>query len=239
MARSMAATSILPSWVEIVQTLQQSALFQSLGDDALAEVAASAQPRVYGRDALLTADTALDSYYLISRGRVRFFLLSHDGRKVTLGGQHAHDVFWFARPNQLVLHRQVEQITHCAVVMEDRSVLCALPYLCIRRLAAAHPSFALALADQIYRWNLEFCDRIWELAYDPVTTRLARVLARLALASSEHVVTETHDELAWWVGTSRARVTKELHRLRSLGYIEYRPHRHAIQVLDPERLDGR
>lgn len=105
MARSMAATSTLPSWAEIVQTVRQSPLFQSLSDDALAEVAARARPRVYGRDALLTADTALDSYYLISRGCVRFFLLSHDGRKVTLGGQHASEVFWFARPNQLVLHR--------------------------------------------------------------------------------------------------------------------------------------
>jgi CRP-like cAMP-binding protein len=222
--------------VDIARSLRQASLFQSLDEDARADLAARGRLHVCARGTSVTPDAAPDCCYLIVRGSVRFFLLSGDGRKITLGEQRAGEVFWLAHSNQFPFAGEVENATPCAEVLDDRTVLCTIPYQHVRRLMAAYPSFTLALAEQIYRWNVEFCGRIWELANDSVITRLAHTLARLARENGEHVVTDTHDELAWWVGTSRARVTKELHRLRSLGCIEYRPHQHAIQVLNPEQL---
>jgi CRP-like cAMP-binding protein len=221
---------------DIARCLRQAPLFQSLDDDARAEVAARAHLHACARGTLVTPDAAPDCCYLIVRGSVRFFLLSGDGSKITLGGQRAGEVFWLAHANQFPFAGEIENATPCAEVLDDHAVLCTIPYQEVRRLMAANPSFTLALAEQIYRWNLDFCQRIWELAHDSVIIRLAHILARLARENGEHVATETHDELAWWVGTSRARVTKELHRLRSLGCIDYRPHQHAIQVLNPEQL---
>jgi CRP-like cAMP-binding protein len=219
------------------RALQENQFFQLLRDDALLEIAALAQCRTYGQGALITASsTAFSEFFVILRGGVRFYLLSRDGRKTTLNALHEGRVFWYGPADLFAIPTQPTSAEHCAEVLAGGAILCSMPLSYVRRLMAEHPPFAQALFDQVCRWTLEFCDRIGEMAHDQVTIRLAHTLARLARASDDHVVTETHDELAWWVGTSRARVTKELHRLRALGLIDYRPHRHGIRVLEPERL---
>jgi CRP/FNR family transcriptional regulator len=232
------AQRTLPSQVEILQLLRRAEFFQVLSDEALTEVAARALSREYGERTLISYDAAFSRFHVILSGRMRLFLLSRDGREITLGVKHAAEVFWYALPDQFALSYHTEHTTHYAEVLENGTVLCSIPQLYVRHLMATHPPFALAFFDQMCRCSIELCDRIWELAHDQVPTRLAHTLARLARANERCVVTETHDELAWWVGTSRARVTKELHRLRDLGLIEYRPHQHGIQVVNPEYLSS-
>jgi CRP-like cAMP-binding protein len=120
--------------------------------------------------------------------------------------------------------------------MQDRTLLCRFSPEYIRYLITTYPHFALDVYDALAQWCTEFVSRLGEMAYDHVTERLAHLLARLASLSEEHLVTETHDHLAWWIGTSRAKVTKELNEFRRRGLITYEPHGRGIVVLDPHRL---
>jgi CRP/FNR family transcriptional regulator len=232
-------SAAVPSRAEVCRSLQGNQFFRLLPDAALLEVAATARCRTCAHGELITAaSTAFSDFFVILRGGVRFYLLSRDGRKITLNLLHEGCVFWYGPSDLFALPGDAAGASHCAEALDGDTVLCSMPQSAVRRLMAEHPAFALALFDQVCRWTLEFCDRVWEMAHDQVTIRLAHTLARLAQASATQVVIETHDELAWWVGTSRERVTKELHRLRALGLIEYRPHRRGIRVPDPARLSA-
>ncbi|MDB5059375.1 MAG: transcriptional regulator, Crp/Fnr family, partial [Chloroflexi bacterium] len=161
---------------------------------------------------------------------VRAYMLSVDGRRITLGTLSPGTAFWI-EPTDLE-----GSATCCNEVLLDGTLLCRLPHDYVRRLMARNPQFAVEVYEVVYMWCATFRDRLRELAHDHTGTRLAHLLGRLAASSDCNVVYETHDELAWWIGTSRARVTKELHRLRGLGLIAYRPHGRGIHVLDPARL---
>jgi biotin operon repressor len=83
---------------------------------------------------------------------------------------------------------------------------------------------------------MRVADRLGEWAHGTVVVRLAHTLATCALANEQRMVSETHDQLAWLTGASRATVTKELQQLRAMGLIAFSPHHHGIHVPDPERL---
>jgi RNase P/RNase MRP subunit p29 len=75
-----------------------------------------------------------------------------------------------------------------------------------------------------------------ELACADVKVRLAHTLARLAAGDEGHVVWETHETLAWLIGASREKVTKEVCCLRRQGLVTYPSHHHGIRIVDLDYL---
>jgi CRP-like cAMP-binding protein len=211
--------------------LRQSSIFRVLGEPDLEEAVALARRQVRRRGELVQdGDGAGSNFYVVLTGAVRCSLLSSDGNKVTLGTIRPGMAFWLEPTDAQLI------ATFCGEILVDDTQLCRLPYHFVRQLMARDPRFAIEMYDVIYAWCATFRDRLAELAHDQVSTRLAHLLGRLAAADDRHTVMETHDELAWWIGTSRVRVTKELHGLRERGLIDYRPHVRGIQVPDPQRL---
>src|SRR5581483_2559103 len=105
----------VPARADLYRALQRNRFLGLLRDDTLLEVAALAQCRAYGQGELITASgTACNSFFAILRGSMRFYLLSGDGRKVTLNSMHAGDVFWYGPPDLFAFSRQPEGATHCA-----------------------------------------------------------------------------------------------------------------------------
>jgi len=72
-------------------------------------------------------------------------------------------------------------------------------------------------------------------AYAPITSRLARLLVRLAEKDSDRVVHASHDHLAALVGTYRETITTALHHLQRFEVIELS--RRSIQILDMSGLE--
>jgi CRP-like cAMP-binding protein len=219
-----------PEPVDIVHCLRQAGPLRGLTGAALAELASRMRCEVHRRGELYLDPAALERFYVVLRGQVSFYRLASDGRKLTMDIKRAGDVYWFAARDWPA------GLRISAEVLSDDTLLGCLALPDVRRLMMVHPSFALALFDEVCGVARRLADRVEELAHESVAVRLAHTLATRARASEQQVVTETHDELAWLTGASRARVTKELQRLRQAGLIAYAPHHHGIRVLDPERL---
>jgi CRP-like cAMP-binding protein len=220
-----------PARVDLVGCLRQSHLFRALPATALTVLAAQVRCEVHRRGELyLDPAEAFERCYLVVQGQVSFYRLAPGGRKLTMDIKRDGEVFWFASRDTSGGPR-----SH-AEVLSDDTLLCHLALRDVRRLMVAHPPFALALFDDVYRLAVRLSDRLEELALEAVAVRLAHTLATRARENAQRIVTETHDELAWLTGASRATVTKELQRLRSRGLIAFQPHHHGIHVPDPERL---
>jgi CRP-like cAMP-binding protein len=213
--------------------LRQASFFRVLGESDLAAAVAVARCQIHCRGELVQGpDGVIRDFYVVLAGAVRCSLLSAEGNKVTLGTVHPGMVLWLEPEDTRAM------ATVCAEVLEDNTLLCRLPYQFVREIMKREPQFAVEVYDVLYAWCAAFRDRLIELAHDHVGARLAHLLGRLAETSATCTVMETHDELAWWIGASRARVTKELHCLRERGLIDYRPHIRGIQVHDPQKLSA-
>lgn len=211
--------------------LRQSRPFRELPDAALAEVVAMARCAAYHRGELYVDPAAtFEHFYVVLRGRVSLYRLTPDGRKLTIDLKQDGDVFWFTSRDA------AGGAKSCAEVLRDGTLICRLALRDVRHLMLAHAPFAVALFDELLSVTARLTDRLEELAYDVVAVRLAHTLAARAQANADHMVTETHDELAWLTGASRATVTKELQRLRAARLIATHPHHHGIHVPDPGRL---
>jgi CRP-like cAMP-binding protein len=214
--------------VELRQRLRQSRFFSTLDEAALTDAAAEGRCHEYRRGELVRGYTS--HCYVVLTGALRFYRLLENGQRITLGMKRAGGV---ALPGSAQPSTALEL---CIEVVQDGTVLCRFLPEYIRQLITAHPRFALEAYDAMAQWCTEFSVRLGEMAYDHVTERLGHLLARLAVLSDKCVVTETHDQLAWWIGTSRAKVTKELNEFRRLGLITYEPYGRGILVPDPHRL---
>ncbi len=126
--------------------------------------------------------------------------------------------------------------TVVAEVAADETAVYSLAWSSFLRIAAAHPRVATGLA-LVERQNEEEKDEfIRELASCDGQTRLLHALALLAMEREDHMVWETHEEIAWEAVISREEVTKGLPRLRERGLIAFEPHHRGIRVSDPDRL---
>jgi CRP-like cAMP-binding protein len=224
--RSNSAEENIPG--DLCHRLRRARFFSTLDDAALTEAAAEGRYHEYGRGELILGYTS--HCYVVLSGAVRFYLLLANGQRITLGMKSAGGV---ALPGPSLPPSGMES---CIEIAQDRTLLCRFSPEYIRHLVSMYPRFALEVCDAMATWCTEFVVRLGEMAYDHVTERLAHLLARLAILSDDHVVTETHDHLAWWIGTSRAKVTKELNAFRRLGLIAYEPYGRGIVVPDPHRL---
>jgi CRP/FNR family transcriptional regulator len=74
------------------------------------------------------------------------------------------------------------------------------------------------------------------LHQQPIPVRLARLLCKIAKTSPDHVVHETHEDLAGLIGASREAVTRVLSDLRKRGLVESLRHRPGLHVPDPDQL---
>jgi CRP-like cAMP-binding protein len=143
--------------------------------------------------------------YLVAAGRLRLRRLSPDGEETTLA---------LLGPGQLChLARGAADTWLEALVMGTR--VYRLHEDGLMPLIRAYPILAVSLVRQLDDAH----DRVEDMAVRSVRERLARLLARLALADGRSVVDASHRDLAEMVGSTRAEVTKTLGRLRREGQV--------------------
>jgi CRP-like cAMP-binding protein len=231
------------SGVDALQ-LRQSQFFSALGDDALGDMISLAHSRTIPGGILLseTADFA-NFIFVVERGRIHCYRLSQTGSPVTLCVLHRGELFMEPRVVTPDVPSSTSGIAarsklnaHFQSVTETR--LYCFPRNDVMRLIAADRRAADAWLELQDTWMSDLYGRLEDLSVLDVPQRLARTLTRLASASHDHLVQETHQELAWLVGASRETVTKELNRLRRLKLVGYEQHHSGIQVTDMERLSS-
>jgi CRP-like cAMP-binding protein len=178
-----------------------------------------------------------DHVVVVLSGRLKVYSVTSEGKEV---------VFAFRNPGDILgelsaLDRRPRSAGVAAIEPVEALFVAAIDF---RAFLQRHPRVALLLLEML-SWRLRDADRkrVEYAAFDSV----GRVAARLVELSEEHgqpagegveiTLPLSQDELAGWTGSSREAVSKALHTLRELGWVE--TSRRRITVLDLESLRRR
>ena len=166
------------------------------------------------------------SLYVLIEGRASIARLTRDGRRLVTEVLEAGDVF-----GDLSLRGShsdgefVEALTDCRALAVDSGRA--------RALIASHPELAVPLLSAVANRLNAACDRLEELAYSPVETRVAAAVLRIA-GSTGRMAPVSHQFVAEMAGTYRETATRALEGLQVREMLGLG--RCAIEIRDPAAL---
>lgn len=184
--------------------------------------------------------------YLVRRGRVKLYHLDESGKRLTLAILGPGGLFGEAA---LVGEEHRES---SAEALED-AVCWVIDREALRARASRHPRLMIELLKLFVRRTEEVQERLKEMVFKDLETRLARILLHLvrhhgrkAQDRWEVDLKITHQEIAELVGGTRENVTMLLNRFEAEGLIAKQRYYLAIldfegllkrAALDPEQLE--
>jgi CRP/FNR family transcriptional regulator len=229
---AMAATS-----EETIALLNSVAMFSTLSEEDLAQVANVTVPRQFGGGEIVFREGDLsDTCYVVRTGRVRAVREHTDGRMITLATFGGGDVF-----GELAMFED-EPRSATIEALEDTELVAILGGD-MRRLLRAHPEISLKLLAALGRRLRDTNERLTRQSFQTVQSRVAAALAELvATARAEGagvgdvLITATQADLAQLAGSSRESASRFLAVLERAGVITQG--RGRLTVHDPGRLEG-
>ncbi len=193
--------------------LKRIKVFQELGDPALEGIAAKLIHTTYRkRQTIFSAYDPSDRIYLLRRGRVKLYMLSEDGREITLAILEEGDFFGeTALTNPAARQVFAEALDDALVATMTRD-----DFLELMR---DQPDVALRVTQAMGERLLRTQQQVERLAFDDVSTRLARFLWDAVGRQGERrngsirlPLALTHQEMANLLGTTRETLTSTLNR---------------------------
>jgi CRP-like cAMP-binding protein len=216
---------------EELTELRQAVIFRDLQDEDLQPLAQLGGRRIYDRGAVIEGpDGGLDVIFIVVRGEIRVFLLSPEGRELTLFTRDAGGMFDLRQLGEELAGYAVAEAT------SPGTVVYSVQWSYVLELVAFDLGAVGSLAALPREGMLQHQRLISELAFSNTRSRLAHKLADLAERDPAHVVTTSREELAAMIGTRPEEVSRALRGLQEEGLVFYRPHGRAIGVLSPGLL---
>lgn len=217
------------------EILANSAMFQDLPEEALADLASHASERKFGQGQILfTANSPADGFYIVLSGSVRAFRVNIDGREQTIHVEHAGGTL----AEVAVFDGGSYPSTAMA---EENSEVLFLSKQYIHHFLPQHPEAALCILSYMAKKLRTIASLAEQLALKDVNQRLATLLLEEAQRNTPDLTDGvsfslplSHTQLASRLGSVREVVTRGLHKLVHLGVIEI--HGHRIVVLDVQAL---
>lgn len=176
------------------------------------------------------------SVYLLKEGQVRLFRTTEDGKEITLAILDPGDIFGegeAVRPNSRRAYAETLTVA-CVCILSRQDFL---------EMIRHHPELSLEIASLMGQRLEESWDRLEQLAYRDVASRLAIQLLQWAQEKSHGREAEvtvhhglTHQQLASLLGTSRETLTLTLNRLVDAGLIS--TGRGFVTLRDPAALQA-
>lgn len=164
--------------------------------------------------------------FLLKRGRVQIYCLSPDGRKLTVKILEPMTFF-----GEMAILGQGMYDTFAEAM--DECLICVMSRQDVIRLLLSKPQVAARICEELARRMIETEQRLEELAFKSVDSRLAGLLIRLA-GQGDELVGYSHQELAELLGIYRETVTNVLGQLKSRGWIEIQ--RKRIRLVNRQAL---
>jgi len=200
--------------------LRRSELLRDLSPAAIKDLGALCKIRVVERGAsIYSVGDPADAIFLVESGAIELSRVLQ-GREVNLAILGPMDAFGEAAL------AGVEKRAGAAGAVED-SVLCALEALPFEKILSAHPDLALRFTRLLARRLRRVEDRIQDILFENVRTRLAHTIARLARRFGEQVprgtrlnLRLTQTDMARLIGSTRETTSTMFNELRREGLVE-------------------
>ncbi len=168
--------------------------------------------------------------FLVRSGRLRAFILSQEGKEVTIYRLFDRDICLFSASCMM---RDVQ--FEISIEAEKDSELWMIPADVYRELAES----SAALANYTNRIMAgRFSEVMWlieQIMWKSFDKRLAGFLVEESLLEGSRVLDMTHDRIASHLGTAREVVTRMLRYFRDEGMVELR--RGTVELIDMEGLE--
>ena len=210
---------IFPCW-ETLATEQQNALKQSI------------ELRSFSKGEILHhGGDDCNGLFLVTNGQLRVFILSQNGKEVTLYRLFTWDICLFSascimKNISFEMHVEAEKDTEAYIVPAElfESIL----------------KVSLPLAEYTNQlMSARFSDVMWtmeQIIFTGFDSRLASFLIEQSVIEQSDVFLITHDEIARHMGSAREVVTKMLNYFASEGMVMLS--RGKITLLDKKKLDN-
>ena len=194
-------------------------------------VSSSIVPRNLGKGAVLhdgSADCA--GLVLIKSGQLRAYILSEDGREITLYRLLDHDICLFSAS---CVMRSV-QFEIMISAEKDSEVFILPPYIFKKVMEESAP-----LANYVNElMATRFSEVMWlieQIMWKSVDKRLANFLLEEAALENSDVLRLTHETIANHLGTAREVVTRMLRYFQNEGYVKLT--RGAVEITDRSGME--
>ena len=172
-------------------------------------------------------DDTAQVLFILKRGRVQFYKISPEGKKLIVLTIGPETVF-----GEMSILGQEMYNTFAEAI--DDCVLCVMSRHDVERLILQNPQVGLRLMQVLSGRLQESEARLEELAFKSITGRLAALLLRLHEGHGPVIRGYTHQDLADMIGTYRETATQTLNEFKSAGLIEIG--RKRINIIDPAGL---
>jgi CRP-like cAMP-binding protein len=152
--------------------------------------------------------------FILKEGRVQLYRISPEGKKLVITTLGEHTLFGEMALLGAKMHNTfAEAIEDCTICVMSRPDL--------ERLILSKPQVALRILEITGRRLHEAEERLENMAFKGIPARLANILLRLANEQGgNHIIGQTHQDLAESVGTYRETATQVLNDLKADGLID-------------------
>jgi CRP-like cAMP-binding protein len=166
--------------------------------------------------------------FLVTAGRAQLYRSTSEGRRFVIATLEPGSMFG---ENSLLGGQGPDTY---AVGLEPGSVW-VVPGQRAREISSTNALFGFGLMQAMGQRVMEAENRLEQMAYSTIASRLAGLLLELAADSRDNVVEVTHQELADMLGTWRETISKTLQDFRRRGLVA--SGRRRLTLLDKEGLE--
>jgi CRP-like cAMP-binding protein len=174
------------------------------------------------------ADEMVSSLFLVASGRVQLYRTTRDGHRFVIATLGPGSMFGEAS----LLGGQGPDTR--AVALESGTVW-VMPGQQALEISSSDAMFGFGLMQAIGQRVVEAENRLEQMAYSTIASRLAALLLELGEDDPQGVVRVTHQELADMLGTWRETISKTLQDFRRRGLVA--SGRRQLTLLDKEGLE--
>lgn len=167
------------------------------------------------------------SLFLVASGRVQLYRTTREGRRFAIATLGPGSMF-----GEASLLGGEDPNTY-AVALEPCTVW-VMPRQKALEISSTDAMFGFGLMQAMGLRVMEAENRLEQVAYSTISSRLAALLLELAATNPQGIVQATHQELADMLGTWRETVSKTLQDFRRRGWIS--SGRRQLILLDKESL---
>ncbi|MED3554251.1 Crp/Fnr family transcriptional regulator [Cytobacillus praedii] len=205
-------------------------IFNHLKDEQMNEIMEVVQTFSFkkGENIYRSGDPS-DSLYIVSSGRIRIYRLSESGKeqlvRILTPGYFTGELALFKEALHEAYAEAIEETQVCIIRRSD-----------LQKLLLNYPSVSLKILTEFSNRLEQSEKQTTRFSTEKVETRIAFFLAECMDENqlNEFVLPMSKKDLASYLGTTPATISRKLSRLEDKGYIKQKPH-NRIEILD---LDG-
>jgi CRP/FNR family cyclic AMP-dependent transcriptional regulator len=179
-------------------------------------------------EAVCTAEEMSKYVFLVAAGRVQLYRTTHDGRRFVIATLGPGSMFG----EDSLLGGQGPNTS--AVALQPCTIW-IMPRQQVLEFSSSDAMFSFGLMQAMGQRVMEAENRLEQMAYSTIASRLAALLLELSRNDPEGMVHATHQELAGMLGTWRETISKTLQDFRRRGLVD--SGRRQLTILDKEGLE--